>query len=94
MNVEQTSWRNLPKVETKTRNKLKEMINDLNNIWNYPYWVEVLQNYLTDELKVMYLAYEWYYEKRCSSRSYSIDIDKINLLRIIFWIKFADIIDN
>ena len=36
------------------------MINDFNNTWNYSYWVEVLQNYLTDRLKIEYLAYEWY----------------------------------
>ena len=32
--------------------------------------------------------------KRCSSRPSSINIDRINLMRKIFWINFADIIDN
>ena len=71
------------KVETKN-----EMINDFNNTWNYPYWVELLQKYLTDRLKIEYLAYEWYYEndvelsyKRCYTRSYSINVNRINSLR-------------
>ena len=50
-NEEQISLRKYLKVKTKN-----EMINDFNNTWNYPYWVEALQNYLTDRLKKEYLA--------------------------------------
>ena len=102
-NVEQIPLRKFSKVEIKTRNKLKEMISAFDNTWSYPYWVEDVQKYLYDELKIDYpkklisdimkndvnLSY-----KRCSSRPSSINIDRINLLRKIFWINFADIIDN
>ena len=64
------------------------MINDFNNTWDYPYWVEVLQNYLTGRLKIEYLAMsditkndvELSY-KRCYTWSYSINVNRINSMR-------------
>ena len=53
-NVEQIPLRKFSKVEIKTRNKLKVMISAFDNTWSYPYWVEDVQNYLYDELKIDY----------------------------------------
>ena len=31
---------------------IQEMVNDFNNTWSCPYWVDELKHYLTDELKI------------------------------------------
>ena len=102
-NLDQIQIKRFSKVDAKTREKLTELINNFIQTWNYPYWVKDVQDYISKEVKIEYplqqireIMKNWakLSYKKCSSRPISVNLDKINLLRKIFWIDFTEKIDN